>query len=136
MKKVEAVFRPDRLDHVSASLEEAGYGGFTIIDVRGHGQSPEKVGEWRGQTYELHVTHKLMIELIVEDHEVEGAVKAILAGARTGAVGDGLITVTDIAAVFSIRTGHAGVPSAPNGEPPPPEPPAPTEPAAGPMPSR
>src|SRR3954453_13727579 len=108
MKKGEGVFRPDRLDAVSAALEEAGYGGFTIVDVRGHGQSPEKVGEWRGQTYELHVTHKLMIELIVEDIEVDGAVKAILAGARTGAVGDGLITVTDIAAVFSIRTGHAG----------------------------
>ena len=67
MKKVEAVFRPDRLEAVSAALEAAGYGGFTITDVRGHGQSPEKVGEWRGQTYELHVTHKLQIEIIVED---------------------------------------------------------------------
>src|SRR3954464_9624968 len=136
MKRVEAVFRPEKLTEVAAQLEQTGYAGFTIVDVRGHGQSPEKVGEWRGQTYELHVTHKLMIELIVEDHEVEGAVKAILAGARTGAVGDGLITVTDIAAVFSIRTGNAGVPSAPNGGPRPPDPPAPTEPAAGPMPSR
>jgi len=105
MKKVEAVFRPERLDHVSAALEHAGYGGFTIMDVRGHGQSPEKVGEWRGQTYELHVTHKLLIEIIVEDNEVDGVVKAILAGAHTGAVGDGLITVADLAAVYSIRTG-------------------------------
>src|SRR5438067_8451689 len=120
MKKVEAVFRPDRLDAVSAALEAAGYGGFTIMDVRGHGQSPEKVGEWRGQTYELHVTHKLMIEIIVEDGEVDGAVKAIMAGAHTGAVGDGLVTVSDLAAVFSIRTGAVGItaaasPSGPNG---------------------
>src|SRR2546423_1959149 len=110
MKKVAAVFRPDRLDAVSQTLEDQGYGGFTITDVRGHGQSPEKVGEWRGQTYELHVTHKLMIEIIVEDAEVDGAVKAIMAGAHTGAVGDGLITVSELAAVFSIRTGVAGVP--------------------------
>ena len=109
MKKVEAVFRPDRLDAVSAALEEAGYGGFTIIDVRGHGQSPEKVGEWRGQTYELHITHKLQIEIIVEDDEVESVVKAIMAGAHTGAVGDGLISVTELAAVFSIRTGGTTV---------------------------
>jgi len=108
MKKVAAVFRPDRFDQVSQALEQGGYQGFTISDVRGHGQSPEKVGEWRGQTYELHVAHKLMIEVIVEDDEVEGAVTAIVAGAHTGNVGDGLITVTDVAAVFSIRAGYPG----------------------------
>jgi nitrogen regulatory protein P-II 1 len=109
MNKVEAVCRPDRLDAVSAALEQAGYGGFTIIDVRGHGQSHEKVGEWRGQTYELHITHKLQIEIILEDDEVEAVVKAIMAGAHTGAVGDGLISVTELAAVYSIRTGGTTV---------------------------
>src|SRR3954452_19064155 len=111
MKKVEAVFRPDRLDAVSASLETAGYGGFTILDVRGHGQSPEKVGEWRGQTHELHITHKLLVEIIVEDAEVDAVVSAIIAGAQTGQVGDGLISVTELSAVFSIRTGGRSVPT-------------------------
>src|SRR3954453_9742433 len=111
MKKVEAVFRPDRLEAVSAALEAAGYGGFPIMDVRGPGQSPEKGGEWRGQTYELHVTHKLQIEIIVEDGEVEAVVRAIMAGAHTGNVGDGLVSVTDLAAVYSIRTGGQTVPT-------------------------
>src|SRR5438093_6590347 len=111
MKKVEAVIRPERFDNVAAILEEEGFSGFTISDVRGHGQSPEKVGEWRGQTYELHVTHKLQISMIVEDDEVQGVVRAIMAGARTGAVGDGLITVYDVATVFSIRTGGAPAPA-------------------------
>jgi nitrogen regulatory protein PII len=109
MKKVEAVFRPDRLDAVSASLEAQGFNGFTIIDVRGHGQSPEKQGEWRGQTYELHITHKLLVEIIVEDGEVDAVVAAIIAGAQTGQVGDGLISVTELSAVFSIRTGGRSV---------------------------
>jgi len=111
MKKVEAVFRPERLDAVAASLEAQGYGGFTILDVRGHGQSPEKVGEWRGQTYELHITHKLLVEIIVEDGEVDAVVAAIIAGAQTGQVGDGLISVTELSAVFSIRTGGQSVPT-------------------------
>ena len=105
MKRIEAVIRPDRFDHVAALLKEAGYAGFTIADVRGHGQSPEKVGEWRGQTYELSVTHKLQITIIVEDAEVIGAVNAIMSGASTGQLGDGLITVSDVAAVYSIRLG-------------------------------
>ena len=111
MKKVSAVFRPERMDAVSQSLEEAGYAGFTISDVRGHGQSPEKVGEWRGQTYELHVTHKLQIEIVVEDGEVEAVVKSITSGVHTGAVGDGLISVTELSAVYSIRTGGQTLPT-------------------------
>jgi len=105
MKRIDAIIRPERFDNVAAVLEEEGYGGFTISDVRGHGQSPEKTGEWRGQKYELQVTHKLQISMIVEDDEVQGVVRAIVAGARTGALGDGLVTVTDLAAVYSIRTG-------------------------------
>src|SRR5206468_9607222 len=105
MKRIEAVIRPERFDHVAEKLKEAGLAGFTISDVRGHGQSPEKVGEWRGQKYELHVTHKLQISMIVEDSEVQEVVKAIITGARTGALGGGLVAVTDVAAVYSVRTG-------------------------------
>lgn len=103
MKHVEAIIRPEKLPAVSTSLEEAGFSGFTIGDVRGHGQSPEKVGEYRGQTYELYVTHKLSVEVLVEDTEVDAVVKAIGRGAFTGRVGDGLITVTDVKAVYQIR---------------------------------
>src|SRR3954454_2142389 len=111
MKRVEAVFRPERLTEVAAQLEQTGYAGFTIVDVRGHGQSPEKVGEWRGQTYEVHITHKLLVEIIVEDTEVDAVVAAIIGGAQTGQVGDGLISVTELSAVFSIRTGGRSVPT-------------------------
>jgi len=104
MKKIEAIIRPERLDHVAAALKERGFEGFTIADVRGHGTAPERTGEWRGQTYEMSVTHKLSIGIIVEDSEVDAVVGAIGAGARTGALGDGLITVSDLAAVYQIRS--------------------------------
>ena len=38
MKRVEAIFRPERLDSVVASLTEASFEGFTIQDARGHGR--------------------------------------------------------------------------------------------------
>jgi nitrogen regulatory protein P-II 1 len=124
MKRVEAIFRPDRVGSLAAALEAKGFQGFTITDVRGHGQSPEAVGEWRGQTYELHVTHKLSIEMIVSDEEVDDAVEAIIAGTRTGALGDGLITVTELAAVYQIRAGVPPRSAAPAGPPPAAPPPA------------
>jgi len=106
MMKVEAIFRPERLGNVTVELEQAGFAGFTVSDVRGHGQSPEAKGEWRGQTYQLHVAHKLSIAIIVEPAEVPEAVNAIMRGARTGNLGDGLVTVTELAGVYQIRTGQ------------------------------
>ena len=41
------------------------------------------------------VTHKLAITVIAEDGEVDAVVSAIAQGAATGAVGDGLITVSE-----------------------------------------
>jgi len=111
MKRIEAIFRPERLDNVIASLTETGFEGFTIQDARGHGRSPERVGEWRGVPYEVTVTHKLVITVIVEDDEVEKVANAIARGASTGALGDGLITVTDLVAAFPIRRPNGAVSS-------------------------
>ena len=102
MKRVEAVIRPECLVEVAGALEAAALSGFTISDVRGHGRSPEKTGEYRGNTYEMLVTHKLLIHLIVDDDEVDKAVTAISSGAATGQVGDGMITVTELTAVYRI----------------------------------
>lgn len=141
MKRIDAIFRPERLESVAASLDAAGFHGFTITDARGHGRSAERTGEWRGVSYEMLVTHKLAITVIADDDEVEPVIKAIAQGAATGAVGDGLITVTDLAAVYQIRnplSGPAGPnggavatatsvapapPAAPTAQPPPPAPP-------------
>ncbi len=103
MKRVDAIFRPERLDFVIEALDEAGFHGYTIADARGHGRSPEQQGEWRGVPYEMRVTHKLEITVIVEDDEVQPVVDAISRGASTGSLGDGLVTVTDLAAVYPIR---------------------------------
>jgi len=103
MKRVEAIFRPERLDYVVASMDDAGFHGFTISDARGHGRSPDKVGEWRGVAYDMLVTHKLVINVFVEDDEVEPVARAIIRGAATGSLGDGFISVSDLAAVYSIR---------------------------------
>lgn len=102
MKRVEAIIRPERLGEVAALLEENGLHGFTISDVRGHGRSPERTGEYRGNAYEMLVTHKLLVSLFVEDAEVDVAVGAIAGGAATGQVGDGLVAVSEVTSMYRI----------------------------------
>jgi nitrogen regulatory protein PII len=102
MKRVEAIIRSERLGEVAACLEAAHLAGFTISDVRGHGRAPERAGEYRGQTYEMLVAHKLQITLFVEDEEVDKAVVAISSGAATGEIGDGLIAVSSVDSMYRI----------------------------------
>ena len=102
MKRIDAILRPERVDRVAELLDEAGFHGFTISDARGHGRSPDRVGEYRGVTYELLVTHKIALTVIVDDDEVETAVNAIARGASTGSIGDGIITVSALDAAYQI----------------------------------
>jgi nitrogen regulatory protein PII len=102
MKRIEAIVRPERVDLVTEALGAAGITAFTIADVRGHGRAPDRMGEWRGVKYELLVTHKLAVTVLVDDDEVEHAVTAIAGAASTGATGDGLITVSPVEAVHVI----------------------------------
>jgi nitrogen regulatory protein PII len=102
MKRIEAIVRPEKVDAVAAALDAAGITAFTIADVRGHGQAPDRVGEWRGVKYELLVTHKVAVTVLVDDDEVERAVLAVAGAATTGAAGDGLITVSPVDAVHVI----------------------------------
>lgn len=105
MKKIEAVIRPEKLETVQQALTAAGFAGFMVLDVRGHGGEAAPVGEYRGTPFSLSVKHKLVVELVVDDAEVPVVVDAIAGAARTGQVGDGLILVTEVAQVYQIRTG-------------------------------
>ena len=106
MKRVEAIIRPELLQRVQDALEESGFGGFTISDVRGHGQQQSEQGSWRGEKFELHVTHKILLTVFCEDDETPFVVDKLLEAGKTGTVGDGIVTVSDVLAAYLTRTGE------------------------------
>lgn len=103
MRRVQAVIRPETFESVQHALANLGLHGMMVFDVRGHGSDTSTTGEYRGAPFAVSVKHKLMIDLVVEDEEVATAVEAIAQAAHTGHVGDGLIFVLDLAAVYRIR---------------------------------
>jgi nitrogen regulatory protein P-II 1 len=106
MKLVVAVIRPDKLSSVLEELFRANVAGLTISRVQGHGGETERVETYRGTTVKMELSEKIRIEIGVSDHFVEPTVSAILAGARTGDVGDGKIFVMPVDRVIRIRTGE------------------------------
>ncbi len=106
MKLVVAIIRPDRLSSVLEALFRAKVAGLTISHVQGHGGETDRVETYRGTTVKMELTEKVRLEIGVSDHFVDPTVDAIVAGARTGDVGDGKIFVMPVERVVRIRTGE------------------------------
>ena len=106
MKLVVAVVRPEKLSDVLEALFRAQVQGLTITRVQGHGGEMEQVETYRGTTVKMELSDKVRLEIGVSDHFVEPTVRAILAGGRTGTVGDGKIFVLPVEKVYRIRTGE------------------------------
>ena len=52
--------------------------------------------------------YRVKLEIVVSDVDVERAVDAMLASARTGEIGDGKIFVLPVEQVVRVRTGERG----------------------------
>ena len=106
MKLVVAVVRPEKLAEVLEALFHAEVRGLTISRVQGHGGETERVETYRGTTVKMELSEKVRLEIGVSDHFVEPTVRAILASAQTGVVGDGKVFVLPVEKVYRIRTGE------------------------------
>lgn len=106
MKLVVAVVRPEKLNEVLEALYRAEVRGLSISRVRGHGGETEQVETYRGTTVKVELHDKVRLEIGVSDHFVKPTVDAILAGGRTGEVGDGKVFVLPVEKVYRIRTGE------------------------------
>ena len=109
MKLIVAIVRPERASAVLEALYRAEVRGLTISRVQGHGGETERVETYRGTTVKMELSEKVRLEIGVSDHFVEPTVRAILAAARTGEVGDGKIFVLPLEEVVRIRTGERNV---------------------------
>ena len=109
MKRVDAVIRQPYLDDVKDKLWEAGVEGLTVTEVLGFGRQKGHTEVYRGNEYTINFHRKYLLTLILRDEQVDAAIEAIIAGARTGQIGDGKIFVSNLEEVVRIRTGEIGV---------------------------
>ena len=106
MKKVEAIIRSEKLGDVKAALENSGFYGITVTDVRGRGRQKGIKLQFKGRTMEIDLIPKVKLEIVVRDEDVERVIDTVTAYARTGNVGDGKIFVIPVDNVLRIRTGE------------------------------
>lgn len=106
MKKIEAIIRLSCFDKVRDALAQIGVNFFTLKDVKGFGLQKGESFVYRGSVYDADYIARLQLDILTTDEKVEPIVKAIISSGQTGEVGDGKITVFDVAQVVRIRTGE------------------------------
>lgn len=106
MKKVEAIIRPEKFEQVKKALEENGYTGMTVTEVRGRGEQRGIRLQFRGRSITVDLLTKIKIEIVVPDEDVDKVVKIIMDNARTGKPGDGRIFIIPVEKAIRIRTGE------------------------------
>lgn len=108
MVKIEAIVRPQKIEQVQTALEDLGHHGITVTEVKGMGKQKGVTHTYRGSSYTLNLHHKIKVEVVVVDSEVEAILAALQEAAATGEVGDGKIFVTPVVDAMRIRTGERG----------------------------
>lgn len=108
MKKIEAIIRPQRLPFVREALEELGYGGITVSEVKGHGNQRGITEQWRGRQYKVEYLSKVWVLIVVADEHLEKVIDTVCDSARTGEIGDGKIFVSEVIDVIRVRTKERG----------------------------
>ena len=109
MKLVTAIIKPHTLDEVRDSLSRLGVAGMTVTEVKGFGRQKGHTEIYRGAEYTVDFIPKIKLDIVVSDDQAEAVIEGIKSAARTGAIGDGKICVSDIEQAVRIRTSEVGV---------------------------
>ncbi len=108
MKLIVAYVQPHKLNDVKQALYKAEVHKMSVTNALGCGAQHGYQESYRGIKFEVNLLKKVRIEIAVNEKFVEQTVDAIIAGARTGQIGDGKIFVSDLQECIRIRTGERG----------------------------
>jgi len=108
MKKLEAIIKPFKLEEVKDALGDVGIEGMTVSEVKGFGRQKGHTEIYRGREYTVDFLPKIKLEVVLSDDRVDPALKAIIAAAKTGKIGDGKIFICPVDDAVRIRTEEKG----------------------------
>jgi nitrogen regulatory protein P-II 1 len=105
VKLVTAVIKPHKWEDVRVALEAVGVTGMTVTEVSGYGRQKGHTEVYRGAEYDIALVPKVRIEIVVDEHDLDAVVDAVVTAAQTGRIGDGKVWVAPVEQVVRVRTG-------------------------------
>jgi nitrogen regulatory protein P-II 1 len=108
MKLITAYIQPEKLNAVKRALFEKEVFKMSVTNALGCGQQKGYKETYRGIDYEVNLLKKVRLEIAVNEDFLEPTIEAIIAGAKTGQIGDGKIFVQDLVDCIRISSGDRG----------------------------
>ncbi len=108
MFKVEAIIRPEKVEEVKKALDDVGFHGMTLTEVKGRGRQKGIKLQWRAGEYKVDLIEKVKLEVVVREDDVDRLVNIVCETAATGNVGDGKIFIYPLTDVVRIRMREHG----------------------------
>jgi len=108
MKLVIAYIQPHALNAVKQELYKREIYKISVTNALGCGQQKGYTESYRGVDIEVNLLEKVRVEIAINDSFVQATIDAIIAGARSGEIGDGKIFVLPIENSIRIRSGETG----------------------------
>jgi len=105
MKMIRAIVRPDKTEGVAEALAKAGMPSLTKMHVFGRGRTKGiRIGDVVYDEFP-----KTLLLMVVEDEKLDQAITLILGNAKTGAMGDGKVFVTEVLEAYTVSKGTKGL---------------------------
>ena len=108
MKLIIAYIQPEMLNSVKQELYKQEIYKISVTNALGCGQQMGYTETYRGVDIEVNLLKKVRLEIAVSEPFMQKTIDAIVAGARTGEIGDGKIFVLPIEQAVRIRSGETG----------------------------
>jgi len=114
MRIIVAIIQPTKLSNVRDALKELELDDIAVCDAMGYGRQLGRTALFRGNEYRVDLLRKVVVEVLVHEHELDPVIDAISRNAITGStgqIGDGKIFVLPVADVIDIADPPAEAPA-------------------------
>ena len=104
MKKIEAIFKPFKLDEIKEALEKENLQRISLCELRGAGRQQVYAKQYRGVSY-FEDSAEVSIAMIVDDDEAERIAQTLVTTLRTGELCDGEVAILPVEKLVCVRVG-------------------------------
>jgi nitrogen regulatory protein P-II 1 len=98
--QIIALVKPFRVQSVLDALGPVTILGGSVREAMGYGRQKNRLHHYLGSEYNSSFVPKVELSIFVPEHDAQAAVRAIVAEARTGRIGDGKILILECAGEF------------------------------------
>lgn len=106
MKKIEAIFVPEKFDQVREAMNKLNLRHFLVTKLMAH--QPDSATERRwGDEWHEDLVARLKLEILVQDQIAEATARAILRATRTRNPEEAVVTTSTVEVVKASSSGPA-----------------------------